>query len=83
MAQHAGGTTAPVLIVRVMEAGVACAAGVLAERDPNGPRPIAGSVERSLGREKERAPASSGVAPYIRPQLSGVEKYVRFYRKRK
>jgi hypothetical protein len=33
------------------------------DRDPNGPRPLTGSVERSLGREIERAPARSGVAP--------------------
>jgi hypothetical protein len=30
------------------------------DRDPNGPRPLAESVERSLGREIERDPAGRG-----------------------
>ena len=49
---------APVLIVCVMEAGVAYArrCSWRSDRDPNGPRPLAGSVERSLGREIERDP---------------------------
>jgi len=33
------------------------------DRDPNGPRPLAGLVERSLGREIERDPAWRGGRP--------------------
>ena len=35
------------------------------DRDPNGPRPFTGSVERSLSREIERDPAEHGAAQNI------------------
>jgi hypothetical protein len=57
-------TVAPVLIVCVMEACVAYAADALGGAIvTQGPRPLADSVERSLGREIERDPAERGGPP--------------------
>ena len=47
------------------------------DRNPNGPRPFAGSVERSLGREIERDSAGCGGRPNIfcllRPEAASVK----------
>jgi hypothetical protein len=57
---------APVLIVCVVEAGVACGAVVLGGAIvTRWAKTAAGSVERSLGREIERDPARRGGRPNI------------------
>ena len=49
--QHADGTMAPVLIVRVVEAGVACTAGFLG-----------GAIVTRMGRDRLRARSSGHLA---------------------